>query len=401
MDIIMLALARWDGPYSSTAFSLAKELSQTNRVFYVENPITIKYFAANIYKKHVWRRLKALLFGVSPYTSPEVHNQNLIAVTPGLTIPINFLPAGSIYEGLSSVNDSIVHRSLKRVTKDYSVNNFIFFNCFNPFYVRKFPIGFTPKLFVYMTVDDIRHSTHIRKHGPRLEIETMRRADLVFATSRELTLNAGKVARQAYYLPNAADISLFKTSFNHQLPKPIELSNVHGTIVIYTGNIDHRIDFDLLKKVVAKNREKTFVLVGPVSIDEKELVELRNSANVVFTGKKVLQELPAFLKYSHCAIIPFKCNTLTQSIYPLKINEYLATGKPVVATPFSEDIQSFSEVIQIAANSETFSEAIGNSVSENSPDQESQRLKFVENNTWRARADAFWVKVNQQLTLKK
>lgn len=396
----MLALARWDGPYSSTAFSLAKELSRTSRVFYVENPITIKYFLANIYKKHVWRRLKALFFGISPYILPDPENRNLIAVTPRLTIPINFLSQGKTYERLSSVNDSIINKVLRRLTKDYSVDNFIFFNCFNPFYVRKFPKEFSPQLFVYMTVDDIRHSTHIRKHGPRLEMGMMTRADLVFATSRELTLLAGKYARKAYYLPNAADISLFKTSLNQELPKPIELSNINSPIVIYTGNIDHRIDFDLLNEVVSKNPEITFVLVGPISINENQLSELRNRSNVVFTGRKDLGELPGFLKYSNCAIIPFKCNTLTQSIYPLKINEYLAAGKPVVSTPFSEDIQSFSEVIRIAKDADTFSEGINNSIQITSSDQEAERLRFVENNTWKARADSFWLKVNQHLNMK-
>jgi len=41
-DIVILALARWDAPYSSTAFSIAQELSKKNRVFYIDNPFTIR-----------------------------------------------------------------------------------------------------------------------------------------------------------------------------------------------------------------------------------------------------------------------------------------------------------------------------------------------------------------------
>lgn len=390
----MLALARWDGPYSSTAFSLAKELSQSNRVFYIENPITLKYLVTNIFKPHVWRRIKTLLFGISPYTLPDAENTNLIAVTPYLTFPINFLSEGAFYERLSLINDSLVGKTLKKLAKDYSINNFIFFNCFNPFYVRKFPKGFSPQLFVYMTVDDIQHSTHIKKHGPRLEMEMMKRADVVFATSLELTLRTGKYSRQAYHLPNAADISLFKSSSEQSLTRPHELDNITEPIVIYTGNIDHRVDFDLLNELVKKNPAINFVLVGPVSIDEIELKTLRAFPNVLFTGKKDLTELPAFLKHSQCAIIPFKCNTLTKSIYPLKINEYLATGTPVVATPFSDDIQTFSDIIAIADNPESFSKSIRESIQNNSSQQESERLRFVENNTWKARVEYFWDIVN-------
>lgn len=397
MDVVMFSLARWDGPYSSTAFSLAKELSQSSRVFYIENPITLKYLLANIFRPHVWRRIKTLLFGISPYTLPDAENSNLIAVTPYLTFPINFLSEGAFYERLSLINDSLVGKTLKKLAKDYSINNFIFFNCFNPFYVRKFSEGFSPQLFIYMTVDDIRHSTHIKKHGPRLEMEMMTRADLVFATSRELTLLAGKYSSSAYHLPNAADISMFKTSREQSLPRPYELNDIAAPIVIYTGNIDHRVDFDLLNELVKRNPTINFVLVGPVSIDEIELKTLRDSPNVLFTGKKDITELPAFLKYSQCTVIPFKCNALTKSIYPLKINEYLATGKPVVATPFSDDIRTFSDVIAIANSPASFSEAVCESIQNDSRDQESERIGFVENNTWKARVVSFWERVNQHL----
>lgn len=396
MDIILFALARWDGPYSSTAFSLAKELAKTHRVFYVENPITLKYFVANFFRKHVWRRVGALFFGVSRFSFPEKQNDKLIAVIPSITIPINFLPEGIFYNFFAKVNDAILSRTMKSLSITYSVNNFIYFNCFNPFYFQRLSKGFSPKLFVYMTVDDIRHSTHIKKHGPRLEREIMQRADIVFATSLELTTLASKYAKHSYYLPNAADISLFKTS-HQELPKPIELAGIDSQLVIYTGNIDHRIDFDLLNGVVKRSPNLTFILVGPVSINEQELQTLRSCSNVLFTGRKDLTQLPALLKFSHCAIIPFKCNTLTKSIYPLKINEYLAAGKPVIATPFSGDIQTFSSVITIADNPASFTEGINNQISNDSDRLISDRLAFVECNTWKARVDTFWEHVKNHL----
>lgn len=399
MDVVMLALARWDGPYSSTAFSLAQELSKSRRVFYVENPITIKYFLANIHKRQIWQRIKALLFGISPYRFPDTQNPNLIAVIPQLTWPINFLPNGLLYERLSAVNDRIVGRILHRLINDNLINRFIFLNCFNPFYIRKFPTGFLPTLFIYMTVDDIRHSTHIKKHGPRLEQEAMQRADFVLATSKELTSLASKYAKRTYYLPNAADISLFKTS-HLNLFRPSELDGIDSPVIIYTGNIDHRIDFNLLNEVVQRNPTLTFVMVGPISINEDELQTLRSSVNVLFVGRKNLTDLPAWLKFAQCAIIPFKCNVLTKSIYPLKINEYLAAGKPVVSTPFSDDIEAFSRVIAIRDSPETFSDAINVQINIDSEDKVLQRHDFVENNTWKARVDLFSEIVKSHLNME-
>lgn len=393
----MLALARWDGPYSSTAFSLAKELAKSNRIFYIDNPITFRYFFLNFWKPQIRRRIKALFFGLNPYVRPDDHNSNFIAVTPRLTLPINFLSSGDFYNTLSAVNDSSLNRTLRQTVKDFAVTNFIFINCFNPFYVRKFPVGFIPRLFIYMTVDDIRYSTHIKKHGPQLEKEMMMKADIVLATSNELTALSGEVSKHTYYLPNAADITLFKDSIESDLPKPPEFLQLKNPIVIYTGNIDHRIDFELLNSIVNHNPELTFVFVGPVSIGDDSLVRLRTCHNVIFIGKRDIAELPAFLHHSHCAIIPFKCNALTKSIYPLKINEYLATGKPVVSTPFSADIMKFEDVIAICNEAKSFSSAIVASLESNSDEKVRARLNFVENNTWQARVKTFWEIANKYL----
>jgi hypothetical protein len=125
--------------------------------------------------------------------------------------------------------------------------------------------------------------------------------------------------------------------------------------------------------------------------------ELTSFNNVIFTGKKDISELPAYLHFVQSTIIPFKCNTLTKSIYPLKVNEYLAAGKPVVSTPFSEDIMAFRGTIEIAWTNEDFSSAITNSIATDSPDRTHARQCAAEQNTWEARAASFWGVINSYL----
>lgn len=62
----MLALARWDGPYSSTAFSLAKELAKSNRLFFIDNPITFRYFFLNFWEASNQKKNKGLTFWNEP-----------------------------------------------------------------------------------------------------------------------------------------------------------------------------------------------------------------------------------------------------------------------------------------------------------------------------------------------
>src|SRR5690606_9247817 len=106
-------------------------------------------------------------------------------------------------------------------------------------------------------------------------------------------------------------------------------------------------------------------------------------------GKKI-EELPNYLQKFDCAIIPFKCNKLTKSIYPLKINEYLAGGKPVVTTNFSEDIRLFKDVIFIADTDDDFLQYIDIAIGQDNVELAQKRMMFSSNNTWVNRVAEFW-----------
>jgi glycosyltransferase involved in cell wall biosynthesis len=86
-------------------------------------------------------------------------------------------------------------------------------------------------------------------------------------------------------------------------------------------------------------------------------------------------------------------NTLTKSIYPLKINEYLAAGKPVVSSTFSGDIRTFSESIYLAEDHAGFVEKIAGALEENDPSRIQQRVEIARSNTWEARIAQLWEEV--------
>ena len=135
-DIIMFALPRWDGLFYSTALSLSKELSRSNRVFYIDNPFTLKYCLVNFFTPPIQRRWKALFFGADKYKEIDPGNKQLINVTPLIVIPVNFLPAGRIYNFFNRINTAIVRLALVAAIRDYNVREFIFINSFNPFFFQ-------------------------------------------------------------------------------------------------------------------------------------------------------------------------------------------------------------------------------------------------------------------------
>lgn len=388
MDIVFFAIARWDASYSSPSFCLATEFAKKHRVFYIDNPVTYKYFLSNFNTPEIKKRRKQLLFRKDIYKRLPATGGELIAVTPPMTIPNNFLPAGSsLYDRISRINDRILSPTLENLIRDFNIEDFLYINSFNPFYVRKFPMFFRPRTYAYLTIDDISQSAHVNKHGVKLEEEMVANADVTFTTSRELRRLKLPFSKEVYVVPNAADVTLFKTALAENLPTPKEIENVKTPIVIYTGHLEHRTNFDLLKYVIKDHSDKTFLMVGPVTLEKELLAELQSFPNIIFAGSKNIKELPAYLQHSHCAIIPYKHNTLTRSIYPLKVNEYLAAGKPVVSTTFSDDIMDFQEVITAVPDAPSFSKAITDAILDDSKEKVDQRVRFVENNTWETRTN--------------
>jgi len=398
LDIIIFALPRWDGNYSSTSYSLAKEFSKTNRVFYIDNPFTIKDFITQNKSPRIKARKSALLFGKNIYRKVNGLSDNFTAVTPPLTIPNNFLPSGYLYNALSYANDKLIYKTIERIIKDYNVKKYIYINSFNPFYARTLPDKIKPLLKIYQTVDDISQSSYTSKHGTRLEKRAVASADLTLATSQQLTRLMKAYSPEVHYLPNAADVELFKTAAYSKLELPKELSSIDKKVIGYVGNLDRlRVDYVLLKKIAEFHKDKILLLVGPSKYETYKEYGLDQYPNVVITGGKKLEELPGYLQNIHCAIIPFVCNELTKSIYPLKINEYLATGTPVVSSRFSDDINEFRDAAYLADSHEDFLNKIEMAINSDSEENRKFRIQFAEQNTWSARVNSFWKIVDPYL----
>ncbi|WP_235954590.1 glycosyltransferase [Cyclobacterium salsum] len=401
LPIVMTSMSRWDGDFSSASWSLAKTFAQNQVVIYVDYPFTLIDFIRERKKTHLKARIPALLYGKNCLTPLTEYHTNLFALTPPLMLPINWLPPGKLYRLLAGWNNRRLSKSIQKGLLKLTITDFIFFNSFNPLYLSSLPKRFTPKAFVYQSRDNIRAlEPYLRKHGSYLEIEAVKNARLSLATSRLLQKDLEQLSGEnVAYFPNAADFNLFKSAFENKIPLPDELKNLPRPIIGYTGNICHRIDYELLKGICENNPEKSMVLVGPRNHWGHTNVDLDKLPNLHFTGPKKIEQLPSYLAHFDVLILPFLCNEVTRSIYPLKINEYLASGKPIVATPFSEDIQSFSPLIRLEKDALSFSRTITEELESDTPQKGLQRYQEASKNTWEGRVSLFWELLNQTFSL--
>jgi teichuronic acid biosynthesis glycosyltransferase TuaH len=388
LPIFISSMSRWDGEISSASLALAKVLSRTNQVFYIDYP----YSWADIWRernlKTVKRRMPALLYRKDFLVPVTGQSANLLGATPAPVIPNYSLPDGLIHNLAAQYNNGQLAGLVKKVLKQKGISDYIFINSFNPSYLASVDKYLDPALSIYHSRDAIEE---VYRNGLQKENECVRHYDMAMATSKRLCTAIGeRNDREIAYFPNGGDIKLFKTAFTQDLEKPAELAHIKTPIIGYTGAICQRIDYELLIKIARRHHDKTIVLVGPRQDKDFCATNLDEIPNIIFTGPKKIDQLPAYLKHFDCAIIPFLKNNLTAGIYPLKINEYLGAGRSVVTTNFSEDIAGFGDYIGIADDHEQFLQMIDKAIAENSQSQKLARMQAAQGNSWENRAELFW-----------
>ena len=390
-DIIYFSLFRWNNPYSSVSISMCKEFAKHGRVFYINHPISYKDLLGGWSNDVEVQAAKWDLLKGSTIIEEMKGLENVISVTTPLSLPINWMSEGKMYQSLRKRNEAKIRNTIQQVIEKYNIKEYIFMNCFDPFFQDILPVEHPPKINIYQCIDDISQNDYTSKHGVRLEIESVKKADMTLVTSRELRNLMSQYSDNVHIVHNAADISLFKEAVSKTYQRPAEIANVNTKIIGFTGNLDAvRINYPLLKQIAETHTDKTLLLVGPINSPEVAELGLDKMPNVILTGSKKITELPSYLHFCDCVIIPFLCNKLTKSIYPLKINEYLAAGRSVVSSDFSEDIRTFGEQIQIAQTDTEFVRLIDKAIHENTESDIAARQAVAATNTWTARVQQFW-----------
>ena len=398
IDIIYFTLFPWDHPYSSVSLSFTREFAKNNRVFYVNPPFTYKDFIQKRNTEAIRSRRGDLLRGKMRYETIPGLSDNVIAVQPPMIMPINFLPKGSLYDVLHHWDNEVVFKTIEKVIADHKLDNYIYLNCFNPFVGGVLPLRFKPLLNIYQCIDDMEQEVYTAKHWAALEERVIANADLAFVTSRELRNLKVKHNPNTHILHNAVDETIFRRAISERFERPSEIAHIKTPIIGFTGNMDaSRMDYTLLQNIALTHTDKTLVLVGPINSNEFYDLGLDKMPNVITTGSKNINDLPKYLQHFDCLIIPFLCNTLTASIYPLKINEYLFSGKPVISTSFSVDIRGFGDVVYLAKDHSEFNQFISTAIAEDNLTRKDARIAVARTNTWEHRVKEFWEVVEKHL----
>lgn len=214
--------------------------------------------------------------------------------------------------------------------------------------------------------------------GERSLVES---ADLVIVTSSWLEDELKSQARQIAVIRNAGDFEFFSD------PPADVFRDEHGRRVIgYFGAIAAWFDPSLVRRVAETNPEALVVLVGHDSAGVG--AQLTDLVNVRLVGEVPYAKLPYWLHSFDVCLLPFKILPLTLATNPVKLYEYLAAGKPVVAVDLPEMAQ-FDGLVRVASTPDDFALAVRAILTNPEAEAEARaRREFAAKQTWLHRAEA-------------
>jgi glycosyltransferase involved in cell wall biosynthesis len=135
-------------------------------------------------------------------------------------------------------------------------------------------------------------------------------------------------------------------------------------MVLYTGTFEHYQGLDLLfaaaRHAIDRRPDARFVLAGgrpdQIAAARADAARAGLAEAVVFAGQRPAEEIPLFLDAADVLVSPRSTGTNT----PLKIYQYLRSGRPIVATRLLTHTQVLNDDVAILtdATPEAFAEGI-------------------------------------------
>jgi teichuronic acid biosynthesis glycosyltransferase TuaH len=187
----------------------------------------------------------------------------------------------------------------------------------------------------------------------RLERRQLERADIVIAISEELRDKWSAYHGNVVVIGNGCDADRFATADEAASPADVDLP---GPIAGFVGHMSDRIDLEMLEAVA--DTGASLLLVGPrqPSFEIAKMDALIARPNVTWVGPKGFRELPSYLGAISVGLTPYRQSAFNRASMPLKTLEYLAAGRPVVASDLPAHRALDTRHVSIAGNAAEFAE---------------------------------------------
>jgi glycosyltransferase involved in cell wall biosynthesis len=222
--------------------------------------------------------------------------------------------------------------------------------------------GLPARLRVYDVVDDyegLAENPAAARHVARAHRRMLNQCDIVWTTSRTLAERIRPYRADVIESTNGVDVDAFVRGAASA--PPTALATVPHPRVGLIGRLNDRVDWPLVEDICRRRPDWHVVIVGPEYAAGTDttaaLARLACCPNAHRIAAIPPDAMPAYVAALDVCLIPYRLTRLTLAVNPLKVYQYLAAGKPVVATRLPALIP-LGETIACAAGADEFVDAI-------------------------------------------
>jgi glycosyltransferase involved in cell wall biosynthesis len=214
-----------------------------------------------------------------------------------------------------------------------------------------------------------------------------KKSSLITVVTNELYKRKININKHTYHISNGVDYEAFSEKVNKGLSE--FFGEYIKPIIGYVGIINDRHDVGMLFEMASSHKDWSILLIG----HQKESVYLKAKeggvSNIHFLTGISANELPLTINAFNVCLSLFKKDYLNSTSSSMKIYQYLASGKPIVAYPIS-DAEYFADVIYLANDAQDFVIMVEKALRESPDDLKvNKRKEYARQHDWEHKVDMF------------
>lgn len=370
-DIICLASQSWDSHWA-TPQQICSRLARQSRVLYVE-PLRSPLWALRNSGTQTLRR-------AGP--AEQVMDSLWVLTLPPVFVPLELYRRMPALRRLNNIMMSLfVRRAAERLgLRDAIVWLYMITH-------QGAPLLRHCALLVYDCIDEWAGGTadvSLQQYFTQLDRQLCADCDVLFVGSRQLLAARHMLNDNHALVPQGVDLAHFLPPSDPQLARPPDMQGIQQPVIGLIGVLNaERIDIALLEHMARTHPEWSVVLIGPVW-QGLDTTALARHANIHLLGNKPRAQLGRYLAAFDVCMLPYLINDFTRNIFPLKLFEYLAAGKPFVSTAVPA-CSEFPRLIRVASTHGEFVAAVSAALAEDGVALRDERIALARANDWEHR----------------